>query len=788
MSQSMSDWLEVKERLVGFATSGAGKLELQKIAVCRNAEEARFTMRCVEQAGEVLSGGTRPFAESLDLFESWHSRLRKKAVLTVLELRDLRSFCLEILALHSTLQNHSNEWATQRRQQLVDAEPPLSAIEQVITPSGEIRSDASETLYRLFREKDQLRKQIESTLDRLVSAHEMREYLQDRYVTTREGRWVLPVRSGRQHAVTGVIHGSSQTKQTVYMEPEAVVPLNNRLRQIEVEIEEEIERILLQLSNYLGTLGEDFASSRQALLEADMRFACAQFATVLDAHSVEFSPDEFSLVDGVHPLLQLREKKPVANSVRLEPSTGILLLSGPNAGGKTVLLKTLGLAAEMARHGLLVCAKPESRIPFFTTILSGIGDAQSVFTELSTFAAHLELLQEAIGLQGPQNLVLLDEICGATDPEEGSALARAFLEEMGRRQVYAVVTSHLGPLKAGWRPEDRVVSGSLEVDTKSGQPTYRYLQGLPGDSLAIQTARRVGVARPIVDRATELLQPETRSRLAGLDQIEQLRSDIQVLQEHLRMEQKHAREEAEKLKAERAQLERDKADVLTRLQKETEREINELISQAKAVDSFRRHSELEQIKVQLPEIIKNRPAGQSSASSSAPPATAKEFAERVPTGTRVFVSSLRQDGIVQSAPNAKGEVIVLAGSMRLSLPWQELKPAAQPNNPTFEVLRKAGHWAQAAAAGKSGSGNSDRSLDLRGKTVEEALSELEKTLDDASVRGEDRIKIVHGHGTEALKRAVRTHLSRSSLVKKWKAGSPEQGGDGVTWAEIEAIS
>lgn len=774
------DWNEILEKIQSFATSGSARLALENhLSPRESAELAEVHLKNVFDGMSILSQGPRPFMESLDLFEPWFSRLKRKAVLKALEIKDVRTFCLEVLALEEVLKNSETGLAQRWRAQLMDAEEPLSAIDQILTPHGEIRSDASETLFRLFKEKENLGRQVQSLLDRLVNDHGMQTFLQDKYVTTREGRWVLPIRSGSRHFVDGVIHGSSQTKQTVYMEPEGVIPLNNRLRQVEVEIEDEIERLLNQLSEYLASQNLGFTNSKEVLLEADAILAQAQFSNLIEGETFEFSDQQFFLNDVRHPLLLLAQKNPVGNSVKLEKQKSILLLSGPNAGGKTVLMKSLGLAAHMARVGLPICAGSGSKIPFFKQILVGIGDSQSVGAELSTFAAHLKILHSASELRGFDNLILIDEICGATDPEEGSALARAFIENYSQNQTFAVITSHLGPLKSGWTEQDRVLNGSLEYDSKSGRPTYQFLQGIPGDSLAIQTAKRVGVPSKLLDRAFELLSPVTRSRLAGLEQIEQIKQDLHDLQESLRREKTKALAEKEKFLRQQVELEKEKENLLTKAVREAGRKIDELISQALASETLKKHRQLQDIKTQLPEIVKSRP-GQATNNATSVITTAEDFGKRYPPGTKVYIPSLGQDGLIQSLPNGKGEVMVLSSSIRLSISWKELKPPAQAVNPTAQILRRSGPVTVALH-------DTDRTLDLRGMTVEESIQHLELELDRAATSREDRIKVIHGHGTDALKKAVRTYLSRSVYVKKWKVGSPEQGGDGVTWAELGEV-
>lgn len=767
------DWSEILQKISDSATSMSGKDRVLRLAPLASPAEATASFHRISHAAELLGMGLRPHMESLDLYTPWMTRLKKNAVLKTLEIKDVRLFCLETLALHEALTRIQNQWSQDVQNALMDPTEPLSAIDQILTPNGEVRSDASERLYRLFSEKEKLGREVQSQLDRLVKDHQMENLLQDKYVTTREGRWVLPIRSGMQHHMPGVIHGTSQTKQTVFMEPEKVIPINNRLRQIEVEIEDEIERLLTELSKYLATRNSDFEKARQILEDCDITLAKAQLCSRLQTWPCEFSEDVIDLLELRHPLLQLSGKTVIPNTVVLNSEKSVLLLSGPNAGGKTVLLKSLGLAAQMARCGLPICAAEGSRLPFFKDILIAIGDAQSVDQEMSTFAAHLKVLNQATELKGKESFILIDEICGSTDPEEGSALARSFIESFAKQGVFATITSHLGPLKSGWSNQDPVLNGSMEYDRSSGRPTYNFVAGLPGDSLAIQTAKRVGVKDQIVERATELLTPATRERLQKLEQIEQLRADIVTLQDQLRKENNKAQQLKRKYEEKLATFEKEKQNWLEKSLKKAERKVEEEIQKVKVSETFEKHRQLQEIKFQLPEIVKAKNIDRGIVAESP-----EDFANRFPPGTKVFVPALGQDGIVQSTPNNRGEVAILSNSIRLHLSWQELKPPGKPQNPTSQLVRSTGGVSISLV-------NEDRSLDLRGKTVEEAIEDLEIALDGAAQNQEDRLKVIHGHGTEALKKAVRAYLSRSIYVKKWKAGSPEGGGDGVTWVELD---
>lgn len=768
------DWSEILEKIKSFATSDNARHIISETKAFTKAADAEKSFYEVESATGVIASGIRPHMQSLDLFDLWISRVRKKAVLKTLELKDIRHFCLETIALSEALKSQDTSWSQDQQELLMHAEEPLSAIDNLMTASGDIRMDASEKLYRLSKEKETLARQIQSHMDKLVHDNKVEHMLQEKYVTTREGRWVIPVKGGMQHFVSGVIHGSSQTKQTVYMEPETVIPMNNRLRQIEVEIDDEIERLLHEISEYMFTLTQDFEKSKNVLENCDVCFAKAQLTTLLEAKACRFSDEKIDLKELAHPLLKISAKKIVTNTVTLTEDKCILILSGPNAGGKTVLLKSIGLAAQMARCGLPICASANSTIPFFTEIVTGIGDSQSVDEDLSTFAAHLKILDKSSHLTGFQNLILIDEICGSTDPEEGSALARAFIEKYAQNKIFGIITSHLSPLKMGWKESDPILNGSLEYDTAVGRPTYHFLSGIAGESLAIQTARRVGVSADIVASALEKLTPEARARQSKMAELESLKKDIVSLQETLKQQTKKAAKVQEEYESKLEAFEKEKENKLSQALKKASTQVEEAIATAKAGSALDKHRQLQEIKYNLPEIVKAKPIVSNNTGAIQ---SAEEFAKKFPPGSKIFVPSLNQDGVVQSIPNSRGEVLILSQSIRLQLPWADLKPAIKAGNPTNSLVRKSGQVQVSFV-------DTDRTIDLRGKTVDDAISELEVALDRATEQSEDRLKIIHGHGTETLKKAVRTYLSRSVYVKKWKAGSSETGGDGVTWVEL----
>ena len=759
------DWTDVLEHLETLATSEVTREDIRDLSALSSPEAAMASFDQIGECLQLIAGGRRPSMDSLDLFSTWFERLKKEAVLKPLELKDVRHFCLDVAGLQDGLKPFSTPWLEGRRKQLMDPKGPISAIDQIMTASGEIRTDASETLYILHREKQDKERKLQSELNQLVKKNEMGNVLQDRFVTNRQGRWVVPVKSGMQKDLEGVVHDKSHSKQTVFLEPQQVMVLNNEIFRLEADIEKEIERLLTELSKFLHRLVGSFEASRAVLMEMDSRLAHAQRAQQLRATRPSFSVDRIRLRSVRHPIMALGSEKVVANDTELHSAQRILLLSGPNAGGKTVLLKSIGLAAQMARCGMWICADDGSSLPFFRGIHVAVGDDQSVQSSLSTFAAHLKSLTEATQVKGTEHLLLIDEICGATDPEEGAALARSFIEHFSANQVFGIVTSHLGPLKENWPQGQGVINGRLDYDEVHGRPTYRLFLGLPGQSLAIKTAQRIGVPESVVRRALELINPETRNRHQKLDELEKTKAEMEQLQEILRREKASAEEAKTKYGELISTFKRERETWMNRAVEKAEKKIEDLLEKAR--EAAANSKALNDIKAQLPQIIKS-PVRTSIQSP-------EDFEKAFPPGSPVWVTSLNQEGLVQSAPDAKGRVTVLAQSIRLQLLWSELEPPR----------RSASRPTSTAGAALGGSGpRHERQVDIRGQRVDDALREVESQLDVAIRNGEDRLKILHGHGTEALKKAIRSYLSRSPYVRKWKAGDTHSGGDGVTWVEL----
>ncbi len=641
------DWHEYLSRMAQMATSVLAQDKIANLPFLDSVKDICDQLVKIQKWSGLLKAGLRPRMESLDVTDPWMQRLQRRAVLKTLELRDVRFFCIESHALKEVLDE------LEFGHEMFDASEPLSAIDQIMTPDGDIREDASEKLYSLNVEKRNLSKSIQQTMEKLVRAHNLEPFLQDRFVTTREGRWVIPIKSGMQHGFQGLVHGASQSKQTVFMEPQEIVPANNRLREVEVELENEIERLLADISEYLAARYQEFTLAKKILLDADITLAMGQMMVQLGATTqFEITDNELDLKDVRHPLLVLNGVDVIPNSLALAGDSRILLLSGPNAGGKTVLLKSVGLAAMMARAGLPICASNGSKVPFIREFVVSVGDSQSVDANLSTFAAHLKILDRATTIKGSQGLVLIDEICGSTDPEEGTALARSFIEAYRENKVFAIVTSHLNALKTGWSKTPGVVNGSLDFDHERG-PTHRFLLGVAGQSLAIQTAKRAGVATAIVERALGFLSPESRQYQEGMTEIEKMKKEVLSLQDMLAAELKKAHREKSKYEELNKKLISERDQILNQEVKKASRKVETLIKETKVEAVFRRHEALQKIKYELPEIIKAQPTQSAGSANAKKISTREDFAKYYPAGTKIFIPSLAREGVVQGLPMGK---------------------------------------------------------------------------------------------------------------------------------------
>jgi DNA mismatch repair protein MutS2 len=664
----------------------------------------------------------------------------------------------------------------------------VAELSRCLDERGEVLDDASPALARIRRDLRLAHARLLEHLNRLLSGPDTAQYLQEAIITQRNGRYVIPVKAEFKGRIPGLVHDQSGSGATLFVEPLATVELNNQWRSLQSQEEEEIHRILAALSERVNREGASIERTVSALADLDLALAKAKYARAIRARApiitgfsrprgaeINHPGVTLDLRQARHPLLDPQTVVPI--DVRLGPDYFILVITGPNTGGKTISLKTVGLLAAMAQAGLFIPAQDDSQLSVFDNIFADIGDEQSIEQSLSTFSSHMTNIVEILEQADSHSLVLLDELGAGTDPEEGSALARAILSHLVRRGITTLATTHYSELKVYAHSTPGVQNASVEFDVETLSPTFKLTIGLPGRSNAFAIARRLGLSNGIVEEAAGMVSSESleaESLLAGIKEAQR-----QALEERSRAAQE--RQEAERLRRELneklAEIEAARRDVLDEARRQARAELDAL------------RLELEQMRAQAKETLQAATrAGElatldrieetveQAAESYQPLETEPAPAEAGPwvlpqVGDTVWVDGLN---VLAEVTELSGEEVeVQAGSFRVRVPTRSVvvrhhapAPASEPSEPARRPALNAPR--------------PPLELDLRGLRAEEALIDLDRYLNDAVLSDLPWARIVHGKGTGALRQAVRAHLSAHPLVASYRAGDDKEGGDGVT--------
>lgn len=659
-------------------------------------------------------------------------------------------------------------------------------IGRTLDARGAVREDASPRLQKLATTARRSRDALYGELQALAGRH--REELAEETVPLHAGRLVLKLRAGSRGRLKGLVHGRSGTGKSFYFEPLEVVESNNRLQEARELEEEERRRLFRELIEAVRSAAEMLAAHLALLAELDLLQAAARFAERAGGELPEVATDGVvELVEARHPLIDprlatLRERAlgnaghtgPVVPlSLSLGPDSRLLVVTGPNAGGKTVALKTLGLLALAAQCGLPVPAASGSRLPPFGRVVATVGDEQDLLADRSTFSGRLGRLGEAWSEAGPTALILIDELGSGTDPEEGAALSLALLEGLLARRCLGVVTTHLGRLAAFALEQEAAFCAAMEFDAETGNPTYKLLPGAPGGSEALALARRLGLPAEWIGRAEELLGPEHRKLQRLLAEVESVRGELTA-------ELARVRAEGERLAAERGEVERRRVDLEAERRAESKRLRAELAE-------FRRRvaGELAAAAEKLRQETgaRGRKAGAKLVQElfeTAPELPTPEDSEKLPIalGSRVEHRTLGWQGVVESLDRSRA--VVRAAGKRLRCPLSDLRGLAA-GAPESAGGRRAGRGTTVRTAVAD---TVAAEVNLIGRRVEAALEELDSYLDRALLTAHPQVRIIHGHGSGRLRRAVRDHLRDHPAVASLRAGRDEEGGDGATVAVL----
>ena len=772
----------VLEMLAGCAVTDEGReraLALRPMTdiedVRRAQEETSAAVKLLILRGTPGFAGIRPVAASLQRADMGGS----------LNTREL----LEVAAVLRAARTAGEYGAGEEKSpisHLFHALTPNRFLEDTITNSivgeDELADSASPELASIRRHMRATESKVRDILQKLISSNQSK-YLQEAIITIRSDRYVVPVKSEHKNAIPGLVHDVSSSGSTFFIEPMGVVKANNELRELLAKEKKEIERILAELSAQCATHKEDILEDYQLLVWLDVIFARAKLSLKLECTEPRLSDKYLRLRGARHPLLD--QKKAVANDLELGERFDTLVITGPNTGGKTVTLKTLGLITLMAQCGLHIPAKDDSTVRVVSRVLADIGDEQSIAQSLSTFSSHMVNIVGILEEADDESLILFDELGAGTDPVEGAALAAAIIESARGLGAQVAATTHYAELKVYAMTTPGVENASCEFNVETLAPTYRLVLGIPGKSNAFAISRRLGLPEYIIEKAAARLDAENvrfEDVLTRLDQqrqeMERERTEARRLKLEMEQSASKAREYREKLEAERAKVvEKAQAEARAIIQKA--RDASDLaISELKELQK-RRDLDWQQVNDSRAEARRllneaergiGGPAQEVETPPPTRPAVAGDTVELVSMGTKATVLSVNKDGSLQ----------LQAGILRISAKQDEVRVVegeSQSQKEARRIVARAEHTLRTAAVPSQ--------VDLRGMMTDEAIAALERFLDTAMMGKLETVTIIHGKGTGAVRNAVRTYCRRSRYVKSFRPGRYGEGEDGVTVVELK---
>lgn len=780
--------------LVDKATSQPGKDVCRKLAPMTELSEIEEAQQQTADAfTRLIKGGRIHFSDNKDISFSIKS-LEIGSNLSASELLKIASS----LACAGRAKSYAR---TERDEEIADSLNPLfdelepltplqNEINRCIISEEEIADDASPNLKRIRRSINQTNDKIHSQLTNMVNTS-YRTYLQDAVITMRNNRYCIPVKSEYKGNVPGMVHDQSSTGSTLFIEPAAIVSLNNQLKELALQEKEEIEVILATLSASASEHVAALSHNLKLLTRLDFIFAKAGLAIDMNASRPLFNNDHYIQIrKGRHPLLD--KKKVVPIDITLGKDFDLLIVTGPNTGGKTVSLKTVGLFTLMGQAGLHIPALDRSELAVFTQVYADIGDEQSIEQNLSTFSAHMTNTISILEHADENSLCLFDELGAGTDPTEGAALAIAILKHLHDRGIRTMATTHYSELKVFALTTSYVENACCEFDVETLRPTYRLLIGIPGKSNAFAISSKLGLSNEIIESAKQHISEEDESFEDLLADLENSRKTIEKERAEIESYKIEISSLKDKLTQKQERLDAQKDRIL----KEANEEARQILQDAKdvadeTIRNFQKYNsgtsmkEMEKARTKVRDKINEK---NSKISQQAANPTHKILKpSQIKPGDMVKVVSMGLKGTISSMPDAKGDMFVQCGIIRSKVNIKDLvliNEDAMPNNPYKKQTGRTTR-SNTSRIGAAKTSTFSMEINLLGKTVDEAISELDKYLDDAYLSHAPSVRIVHGKGTGALRAAVQRHLKSIPYIKSFHLGEYGEGDAGVTIAEFK---
>ncbi|MBR3929346.1 MAG: endonuclease MutS2 [Clostridia bacterium] len=770
------EYFKILERLRDFAVSDMGKERAMNLRPVNDERQVRLLQAQTEEAMSVIAyAGGNPMSAFTDVREYLRlstigATLSMKALLSVADaLRACRAVRRTLVTDREDTPNLNELGSCIATNRMLEED-----ILNAIISEEEMADRASPELYDIRRHVRTLNDKVRDRLNSYIRSSSMQKYLMDSIITMRNGRYVIPVRAEHRQQVPGLVHDQSGTGSTLFIEPMAVVEMGNELKEWSLKERQEIERILKDFSLRLAPDAPLIAKSLDIMAEIDVIFAKAYLSRDMKAVEPKLNTKgKINLIRARHPLID--PEKVVPSNLWMGEDFTTLVVTGPNTGGKTVTLKTVGLLTLMAQSGMQIPAQFGSEISIFEEVYADIGDEQSIEQSLSTFSSHMTNIVSILDTVTPRSLVLFDELGAGTDPTEGAALAMAILEHLLNMKVTTLATTHYSELKAFALGTKGVENASVEFDVETLRPTYRLSIGVPGKSNAFEISRKLGLPNHLIDAANERLtrdQIRFEDVIANAEYHRQIAEKERKLAEDAHNETQKMRAEAERVRKEvetqrEVMVKKAKEDakkVLQKAQREAETIISEL-KKAKAGVSLKEH-ELHGMRARL----------QGGIDDMTDTIKLKEDEEgetlkSIKVGEKALLSHIGTIGTILSLPDSKGEIMVQAGAMKMKVPVKVLRKA--PEEP--KKKNKGGQSKVSVAPRQA-----QMECDIRGMTVEEALVQVDLFIDGALLNQLKQVSVIHGKGTGALRSGIHSHLKRHPAVSEFRLGRFGEGEDGVT--------
>jgi DNA mismatch repair protein MutS2 len=778
-SQQILEFPQIRERLAGHTAFGPSRRLAEALSpsndaflVARMLDETDQARDLVSRRPDVGVGGARDIAQLV-------MRARRGGRLAGSDLLEIADTLTAAGRVGEALRSERQPLLHELGRSIKPLPQLRARLEQSIDPSGELLDSASPALAGLRRAVRVAYERLRSRLETIVHSSDIGAALQEPLVTLRNGRYVVPVRADARGRVKGIVHDQSGSGQTLFIEPLVVVELGNTWREAQLKAQAEEERILDELSELVGGQADALDETLTALATLDFWIARARLAGEMDGIRPETSKnDEVELLSARHPGLRGRV---VPTDIRLGITFRALVVTGPNTGGKTVTLRTLGLLALMHQAGLHVPAATGSRLPVFQDIFADIGDEQSIAQSLSTFSGHMRSIVRIVEAAGVHTLVLLDELGAGTDPTEGSALAQALIDHFIAAGALVAATTHYAELKAYAHNTPQAENASVEFDIESLSPTYHLRIGVPGTSQAFAISERLGLSPGLIADARSRLgraEVEFEQTLASIKEAQQVAEESLARATEAEERARLARHEAEE---ERIRARRDRETAKADARAEAERTLADVQAEIRAARDVLARASLTE--AHLGESARRLDARLGALVG---PEEAPGKQPEPPPLVKIGATVRSRDGwqgTVTAIDEAAREATLVAGQMRINVPLDQLEIVADtPSEPAGGKRGALTHVFVAPTARPQVSVPSN--LDLRGARVEEALELLDRYIDTASLAGAPNVTVIHGHGSGALRDALRAQLRANPLVKSWRPGDRHEGGDGATIVEF----